>query len=141
VRGLKARQPERAGDVDQRGRGLGGKAAAPERARDPVTELDRARSSVRETARADEPWFAVGPLVTLAATLRASRRVLIARKSYQQALPLFDSEARITSDPRRKAALYLAKGRLLGPAGPEQQPFGPREHCPSPSARASSGAA
>lgn len=46
-------------------------------------------------------------------TLRGARRTLIARKSYQAALPLYDAEARITSDPRQKAAIYLAKGRLL----------------------------
>lgn len=46
-------------------------------------------------------------------TIRGARRLLIARKGFQAALPLFDSEARITADPRRKAGLFLAKGRLL----------------------------
>ncbi len=46
-------------------------------------------------------------------TIRGLRRVLISRKGYQAALPLFDAEARITSDPRRKAMLFFAKGRLL----------------------------
>jgi len=46
-------------------------------------------------------------------SIRGARRVLIVRKSYQSALALFDAEARITSDPRKKAALLYAKGRLL----------------------------
>ncbi len=46
-------------------------------------------------------------------TLRAARRVMLARKSYPSAIPLFDAEARITADPRQKAALFLEKGRLL----------------------------
>jgi tetratricopeptide (TPR) repeat protein len=46
-------------------------------------------------------------------TIRGMRRVLIARRNYQNALPLFDAEIRITADPRRKAALYHAKGRFL----------------------------
>jgi tetratricopeptide (TPR) repeat protein len=45
--------------------------------------------------------------------IRGARRVLIARKNYELALPLFDAEARITRDPRAKAALRYAKGRLL----------------------------
>jgi tetratricopeptide (TPR) repeat protein len=45
--------------------------------------------------------------------IRGARRVLIARKSYQGALALFDSEARVTSDPHKKASLLYAKGRLL----------------------------
>lgn len=46
-------------------------------------------------------------------TIRGARRVWIARKQAQQALPLFDAEARITADPRAKAALFRRKGRLL----------------------------
>jgi len=46
-------------------------------------------------------------------TIRGARRVLIARKGYQTAAPLFDAEARLTSDPHRKAALFYQKGRLL----------------------------
>jgi tetratricopeptide (TPR) repeat protein len=46
-------------------------------------------------------------------SIRAARRVMIARKNYQMALPLFDAEARMTSDPHAKAALLYAKGRLL----------------------------
>ncbi len=46
-------------------------------------------------------------------TIRGTRRVLIARKGFQIAAPLFDAEARLTSDPRQKAALLFQKGRLL----------------------------
>ncbi len=46
-------------------------------------------------------------------TLRGARRVAIARKDHRAALPLFDAEARVTADSRRKAALLYAKGRLL----------------------------
>ncbi len=45
--------------------------------------------------------------------LRGARRVLIARRSYQAALKLFDEEVRITPDPPGKARLLHAKGRLL----------------------------
>jgi tetratricopeptide (TPR) repeat protein len=45
--------------------------------------------------------------------IRGARRVLIARKSFQAGLALFDAEARLLPDPRRKSALFLAKGRLL----------------------------
>jgi cellulose synthase operon protein C len=46
-------------------------------------------------------------------TLRGTRRTFIVRKNLRAALPLFDAEARLVADPRRKAALHLAKGRLL----------------------------
>lgn len=46
-------------------------------------------------------------------TLRGTRRVLIARRSFQAALQLFDDEVRITPDPARKAALVHQKGRVL----------------------------
>ena len=45
--------------------------------------------------------------------LRGARRVLLAQRNFQRALPLFDAEIRLTSDPRRKAALMYAKGSLL----------------------------
>ena len=47
-------------------------------------------------------------------SIRGARRVLIARKSYQAALALFDAEVRITSDPRKKAALHLIRELLRG---------------------------
>ncbi len=45
--------------------------------------------------------------------LRGARRVLLAQRNFQRALPLFDAEIRLTADPRRKAALIYAKGSLL----------------------------
>jgi tetratricopeptide (TPR) repeat protein len=45
--------------------------------------------------------------------LRGARRVLLAQRNFPRALPLFDAEIRLTSDPRRKAALMYAKGSLL----------------------------
>jgi tetratricopeptide (TPR) repeat protein len=45
--------------------------------------------------------------------IRGARRVLLARKNYQAALPLFEAEARLVPDPRRKAALLLTKGHVL----------------------------
>ncbi|MBX3251378.1 MAG: hypothetical protein KF901_29645 [Myxococcales bacterium] len=46
-------------------------------------------------------------------SLRGLRRVSIARKSWQAALPLFDREIRLVADASRKATLLLMKGRLL----------------------------
>ncbi|MBK8266140.1 MAG: tetratricopeptide repeat protein [Nannocystis sp.] len=47
------------------------------------------------------------------AALTGARRTLLALKSYAKALPLFDAEAKLTADPRRKALLIYAKGRVL----------------------------
>jgi cellulose synthase operon protein C len=46
-------------------------------------------------------------------TLRGARRAALSRNDARAALPLFDAEARLVADPRRRAALHLAKGRLL----------------------------
>lgn len=46
-------------------------------------------------------------------SIRGARRVLVARGQPEQAVPLFDAEARLTPDPRQKAALFHRKGRLL----------------------------
>jgi tetratricopeptide (TPR) repeat protein len=46
-------------------------------------------------------------------SVRGLRRTLLARKSWQAALPLFDREVRLVADPTRKASLLLAKGRML----------------------------
>lgn len=46
--------------------------------------------------------------------LRGARRVLLAQRNFQRALPLYDAEIRLTAEPRRKAALLYAKGGLLG---------------------------
>lgn len=45
-------------------------------------------------------------------TLRGARRVFIAQKKPQKALPMFDAEVRLTSDPQRKAMLLYEKGLL-----------------------------
>lgn len=45
--------------------------------------------------------------------LRGARRLHLAKKSYAQALPLIDTEIRLTADARHKAALLYAKGRIL----------------------------
>ncbi|MFW6085644.1 MAG: tetratricopeptide repeat protein [Myxococcota bacterium] len=46
-------------------------------------------------------------------TIRGARRTFVVRNNPRAALPLFEAEARLTADPRRKAAIFLAKGRLL----------------------------
>jgi len=46
-------------------------------------------------------------------TLRGARRVMVAKKAFQAALPLFDAESRFTSDPALKAVLSFEKGRVL----------------------------
>lgn len=46
-------------------------------------------------------------------TLRGARRVLIAKKTFPGAIPLFDAEVRFTADPAQKALLLYEKGRLL----------------------------
>lgn len=45
--------------------------------------------------------------------IRGARRMHLQKKSYAQAIPLFDAEIRLTADPHRKAALLYAKGRVL----------------------------
>lgn len=45
-------------------------------------------------------------------TMHGARRVLIREKNYHAALPLFDAEARLVSDPRKRALILLEKGRL-----------------------------
>ena len=47
------------------------------------------------------------------ASIEGARRALIGQRAYQQALPLFDAQVRITADPREKARLLYEKGRLL----------------------------
>lgn len=106
-----------------------------EAARSQADEWERALAEARSTARRGRLAFELaqlheGPLrdlvkastyyrSALAAmpehlpSLRGARRVAIARKDYRAALPLLDSEARLTPDARRKAALLFTKGRLL----------------------------
>ncbi len=46
-------------------------------------------------------------------SIRGARRLLLRSKQHKLALPLFDAEIRLTSDPKQKASLLLAKGRAL----------------------------
>ncbi len=70
----------------------------------PLGDLRRASAHYQEAlARAPEHL----------PSIRGARRVLLARDSLEPALELFDAEARLTADPRRRAALLLARGRLL----------------------------
>jgi tetratricopeptide (TPR) repeat protein len=46
-------------------------------------------------------------------SLRAARRLALARGDHRAACTLLDAEARITADPRRKASLLYTKGRIL----------------------------
>ncbi|MBX7195799.1 MAG: tetratricopeptide repeat protein, partial [Sandaracinaceae bacterium] len=41
------------------------------------------------------------------------RRLLLASGAFEDALPLFDTEARLVAEPSRRAALWVAKGALL----------------------------
>ena len=45
--------------------------------------------------------------------IRAARRLLLGSRMFQEALALFDAEARVTRQPRDKATLFFLKGRLL----------------------------
>lgn len=45
--------------------------------------------------------------------IRAARRLLLGGRMFNDALPLFDAEARVTRQPSDKATLFLLKGRLL----------------------------
>ena len=45
--------------------------------------------------------------------IRAARRLLLGARMFNEALLLFDAEARVTRQPRDKATLFLLKGRLL----------------------------
>ena len=46
-------------------------------------------------------------------SVRGARRTLVALKRYAQALPFFDAEIRLTSDPQLKAVVYYEKGLVL----------------------------
>lgn len=45
--------------------------------------------------------------------VRGARRVLLAQKNWPRALPLFDTEIRLTAEPKRKAALLALKAGVL----------------------------
>ncbi|MDH5491131.1 MAG: tetratricopeptide repeat protein, partial [Myxococcales bacterium] len=46
-------------------------------------------------------------------TVRGARRVMLARGALRDALPLYEAEVLLVSDPSHKAALYYERGRLL----------------------------
>jgi tetratricopeptide (TPR) repeat protein len=46
-------------------------------------------------------------------SIRGARRLLLRSKQYKLALPLFDAEIRLATDPHHKASLLVAKGRTL----------------------------
>lgn len=46
-------------------------------------------------------------------SIRGARRLLLRSKQYKLALPLFDAEIRLATDPQHKASLMVAKGRAL----------------------------
>jgi len=55
-------------------------------------------------------------------SVRGARRTLIAAKRHAQALPFFDAEIRLTSEPQQKAVVYYEKGLVLEDAlGQKQQ--------------------
>jgi tetratricopeptide (TPR) repeat protein len=67
---------------------------------------DRARAvELHRQALATAPSFL--------AAVQSLRRLLLASGSYEDALPLFDAEARLVADPAQRAALFVAKGALL----------------------------
>lgn len=45
-------------------------------------------------------------------SIRSARRLLLSLDRPREALPLFEAEVRLTGDPRQRAALLLAKGRV-----------------------------
>ncbi len=45
--------------------------------------------------------------------LRGARRLLMAQKSFAEAVNLLDAEIRVTGNPKHKAALHLEKGRIF----------------------------
>ncbi|MEZ4450055.1 MAG: tetratricopeptide repeat protein [Nannocystaceae bacterium] len=70
----------------------------------PIGDLDKAATSYQR---------ALGLQPEHLPALVGARRVLLVQRAFAKALPLFDAEVRLTSDPRRKAALTYAKGRVL----------------------------
>lgn len=70
----------------------------------PLDDLERAREHY-QAARERLPEHVP--------TLRGSRRVLIALGRHGDAVPIFDAEARLVSDPVKKAMLFYEKGVLI----------------------------
>ncbi|MCC6875415.1 MAG: tetratricopeptide repeat protein, partial [Sandaracinaceae bacterium] len=80
-----------------------------------LVELGRlAECDLQDSMRAETHYLAALELLPESVpALRGARRALIRNGKARAALPLFDTEVRLTADPPRKAALLLAKGRLL----------------------------
>ena len=70
----------------------------------PLADLRRAAAHYQEVVRRAPNH---------APAIRGARRVLIRRKAYAAALPYYDIEIRLTSDPKDKASLHYARGQLL----------------------------
>ncbi|HEY3493105.1 MAG TPA: hypothetical protein VGK73_00395 [Polyangiaceae bacterium] len=67
-----------------------------------------------ETLRAAEHYQkAHGLLPEHLPSVRGARRALLAAKRHALALPLFDAEIKLTSDPQKKAVVYCEKGLVL----------------------------
>jgi tetratricopeptide (TPR) repeat protein len=67
-----------------------------------------------DTSRAAEHYQKAHALVLdHLPSVRGARRTLIAAKRHAQALPFFDAEIRLTSDPQQKAVVYYEKGLVL----------------------------
>jgi tetratricopeptide (TPR) repeat protein len=67
-----------------------------------------------EVARAAEHFQkAHAMLPSHVPSVRGARRTNVALKRYAQALPFFDAEIRLTSDPQQKAVVYYEKGLVL----------------------------
>lgn len=70
----------------------------------PFGDLDRAEVHYREALKGRPEYLPA---------LRGLRRVLLARRRYDAALRIFDAEAKLLADAEHRAALLLAKGRVL----------------------------
>jgi tetratricopeptide (TPR) repeat protein len=73
-----------------------------------------AEEQLGDATRALELYrLALGAAPSFLPAVRAVRRLLLARDAVEDALPLFDAEARLCSEPERRAALLVTKGALL----------------------------
>ena len=110
VRAFEPCEAERAGDVDQRRRRFGRKAAAPVGPRDPVAELDRARRASAKPAGADQPRRAVGPLEDQEATA-APDRAAARERPRRRAGGTATARSRGCGRSSRRQSLRRAPGR------------------------------
>ncbi|MFW2389820.1 MAG: tetratricopeptide repeat protein, partial [Polyangiales bacterium] len=70
--------------------------------------------ALRDTRRALEHYQAtLERAPDYVPAIRSARRLLLGARMFNDALPLFDAEARVTRQPSDKATLFLLKGRLL----------------------------